>query len=147
MPNATASRPRIGLVRRVQCARIGHYWASDGTGRHGVCVRCGKHLESASDASLHMQPVRPSEQTSPASTEWPARWTANTTVSEATQIGHDDPTQTHDTEFDARSAERHPVQRRSSLASLRSSPVMIAVVSLALVGGVSYLALRRRGSR
>jgi hypothetical protein len=133
----------------VKCARIGHYWATDGSGARGVCLRCGRHGDIARS---HAE--RPSET--------PSRQVGVSRV--AVEIP--DPVAA----FDERPQHRvpPPLAERPAGAALRAEPnsptasgaasserhavstvaaVTVAAVSLAVLGGVAYLAFSRRKRR
>jgi hypothetical protein len=136
----------MGLIHRFKCARIGHYWADNGTGR-GVCVRCGRHGHPVSrrapyvsdDDSQHLEPValtRDEVSDIPTVTE----------VSDIPAVA----VAAEDAGTDQTIAGPDVVQatRRGAPAG-KTAAVTLAVVSLAVFGGATYLAFRRhkRASR
>ena len=165
---AAAPKHHRGVVHRFTCARIGHYWATDGTGRHGVCVRCGKHGDVAT--SLSARPAEPPRQArvSPGAVRTPdpvaafderpyhrvapplaeqpagaalrAEPTSPTASSAASDITSAKPgSNAEEPLTSAEGSERDAV---SMLAV-----VSVAAVSLAVLGGVAYLAFSRRKRR
>jgi hypothetical protein len=126
MSSTTVQRGRMGFVHRFRCARIGHYWADDGTGKHGVCVRCGKHGA----------PVSPYADLAGAPADVAAPPVA---VPESAR-------ETPPTEPVERPVDTPPRPAgRSEPPGV--GPVIIAAVSIAVVGGAAYVVLRRRTRR
>lgn len=153
MSVATAHSPRMGVLHRFRCARIGHYWATDGSGTRGVCVRCGKHREPITRLAVTAPRAVPdtpqgatagasSEQSGPAGKEWLASRIAGASA-EGCDVVHEAHMGTQDADHDS-THDHDLAERRSSPARFRPSPATIAVASLAIVGGVAYLALRTR---
>src|SRR5579864_7977533 len=126
MSSTTVRRGRMAFVHRFRCARIGHYWADDGTGKHGVCVRCGKH---GAPVSRYADLVRPPADVAAPRVAAPAR---------APQTPRAEPVQ--------------PPVAATPQPAVRPEPpgvgaITIAAVSIAVVGGAAYVVLRNRTRR
>ena len=166
---AAAPKHHLGVVHRFRCARIGHYWATDGYGTRGVCLRCGRHRDvvtslsvrppetPSSDAGVSRPAVRtpdpvaafderPHHRVLPPLAEHPAGAALGAepnspmASSAASDIASTEP---------ASSAEEPLISaarsERDALSTL--AVVSVAAVSLAVLGGVAYLALSHRKRR
>lgn len=138
-------KPRVRVLHRFTCARIGHYWATDGTGAHGVCLRCGKHVEPVAPrvTAAFDEPVQHRD----VATTAPPQAGAALGEGRASSTGPSDDVSEVVPAHRVGSAEQpitdgHSERRAASLPS-----VTLAVVSLAVLGGAAYLALRRRKRR
>jgi hypothetical protein len=140
--------------------------AGDGEGALWVCVRCGKHgdgvplvavgptyhaepAEEAPVAQVHLEAEDVDDGQPAVSPDWPRSWTAQMTDNGADDIIHaadvPQPEAAGPAEEAEADAEPEPeLQDRRSQPSVTPAVVAVAVVSLAVAGGVAYMAFRRR---
>jgi hypothetical protein len=140
---AAAPKHHRGVVHRFTCARIGHYWATDGTGRHGVCVRCGKHSEPV-QTRVPAAAALPAQDLSVPMPAIPPPLPEAALDAEQDAAGVVLPAEI------AASAEQAITEELSeprALSAPKVASVTLAVVGLAVLGGAAYLAFSRRKRR
>lgn len=168
MGTDTAAKPRAGFLHRLQCARDGHYWerqlSDDGGQARWVCIRCGKQGETVPLVSAFPTPVD-DVVAAPAEPVRPAEAEGDTGVMQPIEPDDTDEVVRNvvpETDPESELSFTEPVsepawepapepftqaeqdpQPEPSATSTGPSLVVMAAVSLLVVGGV-YLAFRRR---